>query len=138
VGGAGNDILFGAEGNDALLGGAGHNLLIGGTGEDGLNGGGVRDVLIGGGTTLDDRLRELLAQIPLEPFGTPNNPPPPPPPNNPSGAVYPYIEIALPLNGAPVDDNTRDNLFANPDDNVEFGLGLRDLVYRLPSTQLRR
>jgi PKD repeat protein len=137
VGGGGNDILFGNGGSDTLLGGGGHNLLIGGAGEDFLTGGGVRDVLIGGGTTLDGRLQELLAQIPLEPYGTPNNPLPPPPPSNPSNTIYPYIEIKALLGGAATDDDVRDTLFAFPNDNVAFGLGLRDLVHRLPANRLR-
>ncbi|WP_426232645.1 LapA family giant adhesin [Pseudomonas sp. TWP3-2] len=48
LGGAGNDILFGAGGNDTLDGGKGNDILLGGTGNDTLMGGPGNDILIGG------------------------------------------------------------------------------------------
>jgi Ca2+-binding RTX toxin-like protein len=48
IGGAGNDVLVGAEGDDSMVGGVGNDSLLGGEGDDWLVGGSGIDTLIGG------------------------------------------------------------------------------------------
>jgi PAP2 superfamily/RTX calcium-binding nonapeptide repeat (4 copies) len=48
LGGAGNDLLFGASGNDMMDGGSGDDFLHGGAGNDRLRGGDGNDYLFGG------------------------------------------------------------------------------------------
>lgn len=52
-GGAGNDFLLGGNGNDSLTGGTGDDVLVGGMGNDTLTGGAGNDVFVFGGGGAD-------------------------------------------------------------------------------------